>query len=209
MIILFIGPSGSGKDTQAAMLEDQFGFTSISTGQLLRDELSSGSELGEEIKSYINKGKWAPDEIVYKMVENFISKHNSDNFILTGAIRRHSQISLLDNALKEIDQELNMVIHFELSEETAIERLSKRVIDPKTGNIYHKEFNPPPAGVEVIVREDDKPEAIKSRMNEFNSTFKPILEEYKNREILKTMDASKPIDEINKNIIDLINKFND
>ena len=204
MILLFIGPSGSGKDTQAELIKEIGNFEIVSTGDLLRKEVASGSELGQEIKKTIDEGKWTPDDIVYGLVTNHIENSGSKNFILTGVVRRESQVELLDNALSKIGEDLDKVLYFDLSEEEAIERLSYRVTDPKTGTIYHEKFKPAPAGLEVIKRDDDKPEAIRSRMQEFKNTVEPIVEKYKTRGILEELNAAESIDDVHKQVVNII-----
>lgn len=205
MIFLFIGPSGSGKDTQADLLKDE-GFEVLSTGKLLRDEINKGTELGEEIKKYYDSGAWAPDETVYKLVSQYIENGAGKNFILTGAIRRASQIKLLDEQLEKIGEQLDLVLNFILDEETAIERLSNRVIDPKTGKNYHNIYNPAPEGVEVESRSDDKPDAIKKRISEYNKYNDEIVGIYESRGLIQNIDASGTVGEINSKIKAIIKK---
>ena len=209
MILLFVGPSGSGKDTQADILRDNNGFVVISTGQLLRDEMASGTKLGEEIRKTYEKGIWTPDEIVYKLVAEFIQSNPAENFILTGAIRRATQIELLDEVLQKINDPIDLVLNFELDEDTAIERLGKRVIDPSTGAIYHTELNPAPEGIETVRRSDDTPEAIRSRLSEYNKYNEEIVEQYEVRGILKHIDASGTVESIHKTILKHIDIFTD
>jgi adenylate kinase len=204
MVVLFLGPSGSGKDTQAELLRDKLGFEVVSTGQLLRDEIEKGSELGEKARESLEQGLWTPDEIVYEIVVKHIQETPADNFILTGAIRRATQISLLDELLEKINDPVDLVINFKLSEECAIDRLSRRLIDPKTGRIYHEEYNKPPEGLEVVRRKDDQPDAIRSRLQEFNKNNESIIQVYKARGISSDLDASKSIEEIHSEILHLI-----
>lgn len=209
MIVLFIGPSGSGKDTQADLLRDNLGFEVISTGQLLRDEMKKGTELGEEIKTYYDSGAFAPDETVYKLVGEFIDKNEAEDFILTGAIRRVTQISLLDSVLEKIGDPIDLVVNFVLDEQTAIERLSHRLVDPETGDIYHEHLNPPPAGLNTIKRSDDTPGAIKKRLSEYNKYNDDIVAEYEKRGIIENMDASGSVEDIHSKIKSLISNTKD
>lgn len=196
MIALFIGPSGSGKDTQADMLAEDYGFLVASTGNLIREEIAKDTELGKKLKINYEKGLFNDDKDVYALVRKFVEDNPGKDIILTGAIRRVSQIEILDEVLKEDGMKLDLVLYFELSDEAAVERMSGRVIDPETGEIYHVKHNPPPAGIKCEVRDDDKPEAIKMRLKEFQKYYQPILSAYEERDIMHTVDASLSIKDI-------------
>lgn len=199
MILLFVGPAGSGKDTQAEKLAVCCNFEIISTGQLFRDEVEAGTERGKKIDSFINSGQLVPDELAYQVLSEKIQKLENKNIILTGVVRTFPQINLLDETLKNLNTKLDYVVYFKLSDEAAIERISNRVMSLENGKIYHKIFNPPPANLDpkkLIVRDDDKPQAIKVRLNLFHQNYSKILEEYKNRGILIEIDAAKDIEAI-------------
>jgi adenylate kinase len=176
MVLLFIGPSGSGKDTQAEILAEKQNFDVISTGDLLRAEMHSGSELGIEIRGYVDQGKWAPDDITYKLLENYLEQNKPENIILTGAVRRESQIPLLNKALENQGLKLDKVVFFDLSDNEVMDRLSIRG------------------------RQDDVPENIQSRIQEFHDTTKPILEEYRRQGLLLSIDASPGIEDISSKL---------
>jgi adenylate kinase len=209
MILLFIGPSGSGKDTQVELIKESKNFEVVSTGDLLRKEMASGSELGKEVQKTVDAGIWTPDELVYRLVSSHIENSKSENFILVGVVRRPTQVELLDNSLSKINKKLDKVILFDLSEEEAIDRLSHRVTDPKTGTIYHQKYNPAPEGLEVIKRDDDKPEAIRSRMSEHRNTIEPIVEKYKARGMIEVIDAAQSVEDINKQVVNIIENISE
>lgn len=178
MILLFIGPPGSGKDTQADILVKNHGFTTISTGDLFRKEMAKGSELGKRVESYMKSGQLVPDDIVYEMLGNHINELNSNNIVLNAVVRNVAQIALLDELLSRLGKTLDKVVYFKLEEEEAIKRLLKRK------------------------REDDDEATIRIRMRlQFRETIPPILEEYKRigKEIIE-VDAMPAIEIIAKDL---------
>ncbi|MCA9381186.1 nucleoside monophosphate kinase [Candidatus Dojkabacteria bacterium] len=181
MNVLIIGPSGSGKDTQSDLLEKDFGFTMISTGALLRKEVDKETMLGKEIEKYLDEGKWVPTEITYKLLEKEYLEITSENIIFNGVVRYPEQVNLLDNLLEKKGETLDSVLLLNLDNETAVKRLTARG------------------------REDDEKDLIISRLNEFKESFDPILNSYKQRDILIDIDASKTIEEVH---LEIVNKLN-
>jgi len=200
MIYLFIGMPGSGKDTQAELLEEKYGFTVISTGDLFRDEIEVDTELGRRITEVVDGGGLVDDEIVYELMGNKLESMDSDKIIMTGVVRRPAQVEMLDEVLVRLGKKLGRVVVFELSEETAIERISGRR-QTEDGELYHVKYNPPPEGVELIQREDDKPENVKVRFGHFNKHDQPIIEEYDKRGILIRVDATPSIDDVHQAVV--------
>lgn len=195
MVILFLGISGSGKDTQANLIKQKYGFEVVSTGSLIREEIESGSELGNKIDDIVNDGEWVEDEIVYDLLAKRLDSVDTDDFILTGAVRDIHQVEMLDQALAKIGYVLDKVVLFKLDKATAVERISGRRYDAD-GNTYHIKYNPAPAGVELETREDDHPEAIENRFDEYEETIAPILKVYRDRGILIELDARPGIEEV-------------
>ncbi|MCA9386447.1 nucleoside monophosphate kinase [Candidatus Dojkabacteria bacterium] len=181
MNVLIIGPSGSGKDTQSAILEEKFGFKSLSTGSILRSEVKKGSKIGKEISKYMDQGKWVPTEITYQLLGEEYSKLDSKNIIFNGVVRYPDQVKLLDNLVGLKGNKIDKVLLLNLDNKAAIERLTARG------------------------RKDDKEELIISRLNEFKESFESIIEQYNQRGILINIDASKTIEEIHKQIVKNLN----
>ncbi len=181
MTILLIGPSGSGKDTQSDMLVEKYNFEMISTGQLLRDEVKTNSDLGKEVESFLSQGKFVPDEIVMDVLGKHIDKFKSDRILLNGAVRSYEQVFLLDEILNENVLMIDAVLYFDLDDKTALERLLGRG------------------------REDDTYEKILSRLAEFKKSNEKIISEYEERGVLVRLDASKSINDIHEEIVDKLN----
>lgn len=212
MILLILGPAGSGKDTQAELLVEKFGFTNISTGELFRKEMKEKSIEGGELEAFMNTGQLVPDELVYRILRKHLGKINLDKIILNGAVRTPEQIPMMDETLTQLNQKLDRVIHFDLSLDEALKRLSLRWYSPSNGKTYHEIYNPPKvAGVDdetgepLVKRDDDKEDAIKVRFDEYNRNIEPILKAYEERGILNRINAAPSIDEIHKEVVAKLN----
>lgn len=203
-IIIFLGPPGAGKGTQAKFLEKDYGFIQISTGDILREAVKKGTELGKLAKKYMDEGKLVPDDVIVGIIEEKLEELKDKNIILDGFPRTIPQAEALDEMLKKKNKEVDAVILFDISDEEVIRRLSGRRIDPKTGNVYHIEFNPPPEGLEVIQREDDKEEVIRKRLKVYHNQTEPLIEYYKKQNKLLKVDASKPVEEVYNQIKNML-----
>ncbi len=204
LTIVFLGPPGAGKGTQAEKLQKEHGFVHISTGDILREAVSKGTELGKIAKKYMDKGKLLPDDIIVGIIEEKLKELGDVNIILDGFPRTTGQAEALDKLLSKLGRNLDAVILFDISDDEVIRRLSGRRVDPKTGKVYHIEFNPPPQGVEVIQRDDDKEEVIKKRLQVYHSQTSPLIESYKNQNKLFVVDASKNPDEVYREILSVL-----
>ncbi len=204
LTIVFLGPPGAGKGTQAEKLQKEHGFVHISTGDILREAVSKGTELGKIAKKYMDEGKLLPDDIIIGIIEEKLKELGDVNIILDGFPRTIGQAEALDKLLSKLGRNLDAVILFDISDNEVIRRLSGRRVDPKTGKVYHIEFNPPPPGVEVIQRDDDKEEVIKKRLQIYHSQTSPLIEYYKNQNKLFVVDASKNPDEVYREILSVL-----
>ncbi len=202
MILVFLGPPGAGKGTQAQRLAKEKGFVHISTGDLLREAVQKETPLGKKAKEYMDRGELVPDDLIIALIEEVFPEHG--NVIFDGFPRTIKQAEALDEMLQKKGMKVNHVLLFELSDEEIIERLSGRRIDPKTGKVYHVKYNPPPPGVEVIQRDDDKPEVIKNRLKVYREQTAPLIDYYEKKGILRKIDASKPVEEVYKQILEVI-----
>jgi adenylate kinase len=210
---LFHGPSGCGKDTQVDLLVRDYDFQKIGTGEMFRKMYEDNDPDAIEAHEYWGKGIFVPNDLTYKMLPKWLKSYDSTkDWAFISVVREVGQISLFDNLLKAYDRTLNAFVHFKLTEEAAIERMSLRLVCPKCNTTYHEKYKPETVkgicdkcGVQLVQREDDKPEKIKSRLSEYNRTIAPILEEYSRRGILVEIDATPSIAEIYKEIITKLN----
>lgn len=202
MILLFIGPSGSGKDTQADLLNRDYLYSRVSTGELIRDISTGDQEMQKVIRSAMNEG-FLSDNFVFGLLQMYLNHFKFEKIILSGVVRRYTQIDLLDFSLGKIERKLEKVIYFNLSDEESIKRMSGRVVCPVDETNYNLITNPPKVymrcdkcGAELIRREDDNEVSVRKRLYDFHRDNDEIIEEYKKRNMLINIDASKNIEEI-------------
>ncbi len=199
MRLVFIGPPGIGKGTYASILSRKYGIPHISTGDIFREEIAKGSELGKKVKEYVEKGLLVPDEIVIEVVRQRLSQPDcAKGFILDGFPRTLKQAEALDSMTK-----LDAAILFQAPVEVIIERVSGRLICPKCGAIYHIKWRPPKkpgvcdvCGTQLIRRKDDEPEVVRRRYEIYLQTFSPIIEYYRGKSILIEVNASRQAEEV-------------
>ncbi len=202
--LIFLGPPGAGKGTQAERLVKEKGFIQLSTGDILREAVKNKTPLGLKAKEYMDKGELVPDDLIIGIIKDKLEQLKDKDIILDGFPRTIPQAEALDKILKEVGRNLDAVILFKIPDELVIERLSGRRVDPKTGKIYHIKYNPPPEGVEVIQRDDDKEEVIKHRLEVYHKQTEPLVEFYKKQNKLVEVDASKSPDEVYNQILSVL-----
>ena len=201
---IFLGPPGAGKGTQAQRLVEEKGFVQISTGDILREAVKKGTELGKKAKEYMEAGKLVPDEIIIGIIKEKLKELEGKDIILDGFPRTIPQAKALDKMLPEVGRTLDGVILFDVPDEEVVKRLSGRRVDPKTGKVYHIIFNPPPAGIEVVQRDDDKEEVIRKRLEVYHSQTAPLIEYYKKQNKLQVINATKPPDEVYTELLSVL-----
>ena len=208
MKMIIFGPQGSGKGTQAELIARNHNIPYISTGDIFRYHLKNQTDLGKEVKAYLDKGDLVPDKLTNDIVTDRI--HNPDcvsGFVLDGYPRNKGQLDYLNNITK-----IDFAIVIELSDAEAITRLSGRLAC-KCGLSYHIKFNPPKkenicdkCGDRLFKRDDDKDEAIKNRLNIYHQETEPLIEIYKQQGILHQVNGSGSIQDVYKQIEKIITK---
>ena len=196
MNIILLGPPGSGKGTQAGYIKKKYNTEHVSTGDILRKEVSSGSDLGLEAKQYMDSGNLVPDQIIIEMVTNYIA--DIPSILLDGFPRTLEQARAFENKLLNIKKKINHVIYFELSNEIIIERLSKRITCRKCGNTYVKGMTNLNcengcSQDNLYQREDDKPQSITKRLEVYQSETFPLIDFYKKKNIFSKINANQSI----------------
>jgi adenylate kinase len=197
--LVFLGPPGAGKGTQAKALEDRFGLRQISTGDILRRHVAAKTELGLQAKSFMESGKLVTDDLIIAMMEHELK--GSESFILDGFPRTVAQAGALDALLARLELPLTAVLLFEADRDTLFARLTGRWTNPRSGRSYHMLFNPPvAAGVDdedggpLIQRPDDTADVVSKRLSTYELETAPLVAYYEPRGILVRIDSLKPID---------------
>jgi len=216
MNIILIGPQGSGKGTQARLLLTNYQLKHIEMGEILREEAKEPTKRGQLINTLINeRGKLLPNGIVFEIFKEINQQQPTPpGYLFDGYPRTVSQFNLLEDYLVEKNQFIHLAIYLTISEQTAIDRLSNRVICIKCKKLYNLKTNPPPpdhiceCGGKIIRRPDDEPEIIKERMQLFEHSTQPVVNLLREKGILFTVDASQAIDAIFNEIKSEISRKN-
>lgn len=202
MNILIMGLPGSGKGTQSDLIVDTYHVKHLSTGNLFRSEMQSGSALGKELASFINQGLLVPDELTIRLLKEEISKSEYQNgFLLDGYPRNLHQAEVLDEMLASINQQIDYVLYLDLPVEVIVNRLSGRLFCPTCQKTYHETLNPPTiAGVcdddqtPLVKRDDDQPEKVQTRIEVSLDTMQAMLDYYQAQNKLSTISISQEDD---------------
>ncbi|NPA58240.1 MAG: adenylate kinase [Aquificae bacterium] len=201
---VFLGPPGAGKGTQANRLVEEKGFVQISTGDILREAVKQGTELGKEAKKYMDAGKLVPDEIIIGIMKEKLEEIGDRDIILDGFPRTIPQAEALEKMLPQTGRQLDGVVLFNVPDEEVVSRLSGRRVDPETGKVYHLTHNPPPEGVEVVQREDDREEVVKNRLKVYHSQTAPLIDYYRNKGKLVVIDASTNPEDVYTHLLSVV-----
>ena len=210
--VIFIAPPAAGKGTQSELLVENYKYEHISTGDLLRNKQNDGSELGNQIKELLKTGKLIDDEIVTKLLKEKLVKING-NFILDGYPRNIKQANILNNLLSELDINDIAVIYLDVDEDTAMKRALGRITCPKCKRTYNKynELTKPKniglcddCNIELVGRSDDNEETFKIRFNEYINNTKPLLDYYKEKDLLYVMENKIDPNELFESIKEVI-----
>lgn len=209
--VVIMGPQGSGKGTQAERLSKKLAVPEISTGALFRAEVDRGTGLGRDIAPFIQKGERVPSDLVRQVVFDRLSEQDTrEGVVLDGYPRTLEQAHTLDEIMTKLDRQITHVIVLDLPDDEAVKRLSGRRVcsNDKCRLSYHIDFKPPVkdpnlcdrCGWQLIQRGDDVPDAIRRRLELYHSDTAPLIDFYKQRDIIHFVDGSKPIDDVEKEI---------
>lgn len=206
MILVFLGPPGAGKGTQAKILEDRFGYRQISTGDMLRRHRTEKTALGLEAQSYMDAGKLVPDDLVIRMVEGELA--HTDNVILDGFPRTIPQAEAF-GALLERKGLKSVAVIFDVDRAVLLERITGRWSNPRTGRVYHAKYNPPKvAGIDdedggpLVQRPDDAADVVTKRLAEYDEKTAPLIEYYERQGDCVHVDALGDIADVTRAIIE-------
>lgn len=209
MKLLIMGPPGAGKGTQAEMLVKELKITHISTGDMFRNAIKEGTEMGLKAKEYMDKGELVPDEVVVGMVKDRLSKPDcAGGFLLDGFPRTLPQARALDETLKSMNIALDAVINIDVPREKLMARLTGRRTCRNCGASYHIMFNPPKVegkcdkcGGELYQRDDDNEVAVSNRLDVYEAQTQPLIDYYKEKGILKNINGDQDIKKVLEDIL--------
>ncbi|MEM4155955.1 MAG: adenylate kinase [Archaeoglobaceae archaeon] len=215
MNLILLGAPGAGKGTQAKIITDNFKIPQISTGDMLREAVAKGTELGKKAREYMNQGKLVPDEVVIGIVKERLKQKDCENgFILDGFPRTIAQAEALDTMMSELGKKIDAVININVSEDEIVKRIVNRRICKKCGAIYHLIYDPPKksgvcdkCGGELYQRDDDKEEVVRERFKVYRKNTEPLIEYYKRKGILYEVDGTKDIEKVKAEILSILNKI--
>ena len=212
MKIIMLGAPGAGKGTQAKMIAEKCGIPHISTGDIFRANIKNGTELGAKAKEYMDKGLLVPDELVCDLVVDRIQQADCEKgYILDGFPRTIPQAEALENALNAIEQKLDYAIDIDVPDENIINRMSGRRACVGCGATYHVLFNPTKVegkcdvcGESHILRDDDKPETVKKRLDVYHTQTQPLIDFYTERKVLVEVDGTQSMDKVFDDIMKIL-----
>lgn len=212
MRIIFLGPPGAGKGTQAKMLIERYGIPQISTGDILRAAVKEGTPMGKKAKEYMDAGKLVPDEVVIGIMQDRLKESDCERgFILDGFPRTVAQAEALEKMLEELKMPIDKVLALEVPDEVLLERLTGRRTCKSCGQMYHIKFDPPKGGKncdkcggELFQRDDDKEETIKNRLTVYHAQTAPLLDFYGKKGMVVKIDGTKAPDEIFTSLIKVL-----
>ncbi len=214
MVWVFIGPPGSGKDTQAQLVAEKLNkYTVVSTGQALREEIAAESQIGKKVAEAYARGELMSDEDMYEVLLSRMKTLPGEDFIYTGYPRTVSQINHLDRLLTQLDLGIDGVVYFKLEDEEVVERISGRLYAPKAQRYYHEKYNPPQqpeiddlTGEALIRRADDEPEAVRKRLAIYHKETAPVLQKLRAEKAKNfyEIDAGKSIEEVTEELLEIV-----
>ena len=213
MKIIMLGAPGAGKGTQAQMIADKFNIPHISTGDIFRANIKNGTELGKKAKEFMDKGLLVPDELTVQLLLDRVANDDCKNgYVLDGFPRTIPQADVLDAELTKLGDKVDFAVNVDVPDENIVRRMSGRRACLKCGATYHIEHIPPKkegicdkCGSELVQREDDKPETVQNRLSVYHEQTQPLIDYYDKKNILKTVDGTKDMQEVFNEIVKILN----
>ena len=212
MKIIMLGAPGAGKGTQAKMIAAKYSIPHISTGDIFRANIKEGTELGKKAKEYMDNGQLVPDELTVKILLDRVAKDDCKNgYVLDGFPRTIPQAEVLDTEVEKLGEKIDYAIDVEVPDENIIKRMGGRRACVKCGATYHIEHVPPKkegicdtCGAELILRDDDKPETVKERLNVYHKQTQPLIDFYNKKGIMKSVCGTKDVDDVFADIVAIL-----
>ncbi len=209
MKIIMLGAPGAGKGTQAKKVAKKYNIPHISTGDIFRANIKEGTELGKRAKEYMDKGELVPDDITIGMLLDRIHKADcKDGFVLDGFPRTIPQAKSLSEALSKLNEKIDYAINIDVPDDSIITRMSGRRACLSCGSTYHIKYSAPKkenicdnCGSELVIRDDDKPETVKKRLDVYHNQTQPLIDYYDNENILANVDGTKDMEEVFLDIV--------
>ena len=212
MKIIMLGAPGAGKGTQAKMIAEKYSIPHISTGDIFRANIKNGTELGMEAKKYMDQGLLVPDELTVKILLDRVAGDDCKNgYVLDGFPRTIPQAEVLDKALSELGNKIDYAVNVEVPDENIINRMSGRRACLSCGATYHIEHIPPKkegicdtCGKDLILRDDDRPETVKNRLDVYHKQTQPLIDFYSRKGVLKSVDGTADMKDVFAAIVSIL-----
>ncbi len=210
--LILLGPPGSGKGTQGERLQEDLELPYYATGDILRAAVRDETDIGKAAKEYMDRGDLVPDEVIIGVIAERLESGEADHgFLLDGFPRTVPQAEALDRKLGELGRQLAAVVLIDVSDEEIVRRLSGRRVCVEAGHVYHVDFNPPATdgvcdidGSELIVRDDDKPDVVRHRLDQYHEKTAPLVDFYSKQALLNKVDGSQDPDRVGESVRSLV-----
>jgi adenylate kinase len=207
--LILLGAPGAGKGTQAERLREDFSLPHISTGDILREQVAEGTDLGRQAQRYMDAGELVPDDLIVKMITERINAGDArDGFLLDGFPRNEEQADALGDALGDLDRRLSAVLLIDVPDEEVVSRLAgRRVCVKNPSHIYHVDFDPPKHegvcdqdGSRLMQRDDDKEETIRKRLDVYHAQTEPLIDYYDRAGLLRRFDGQRNAEDVHDHL---------